>query len=447
MFESVLEKVPEYKSFYTIDELNESSEKLAKKYPSRVKIFEIGKSRKGEKIRALRIGKGKKTALLFGFPHPNEPIGSMTLEYLSLKLVEDKALSELDFTWYIIKAIDVDGARLNEGWFKGPFTPLNYALNYYRPPSYQQVEWTFPIEYKTLVWNKPLPETKALMKIIDDRKPRFMYSLHNSGFGGVYFYVSSPCKPLYSKFQNLAKKEKLPLHLGEPEAPYMKKLADAIFKMPTSAESYEFLKKHVKKDPAKIIKGGTSSVDYARKAGENFTLVCEMPYYYDPRIAETSKSDVTRKEAVFYNIKIEKERYNFVKKNYTQVKARIKKHKNKKPFIDTIEEFLRRFPDQIAAREHWAETDPKLKKKATVAEKFDSYVLSRFYGLLISGILYRCVKDTENREVEKEAFNRTTELNQELEKQLSYKVIPIKSLVRVQLGSALLAAEYVNRKH
>jgi hypothetical protein len=446
MFDDVLKEVPDYKTFYTIDELNDSSEKLAKKYPTKVKISVVGKSRKGEKIKALKIGKGKKTALLFGFPHPNEPIGSMTLEYLSQKLVEDKALSKLDFTWYIIKAIDIDGARLNEGWFKGPFTPLHYALNYYRPPSHQQVEWTFPIKYKTLVWNKPLPETKALMKIIDNNKPRFMYSLHNSGFGGVYFYVSTPCKLLYSKFQNLAKQEKLPLHLGEPEAPYMKKLADAIFKMPTSAESYEFLKKHLNKDPAKVIKSGTSSVDYARRAGENFTLVCEMPYYYDPRIGDTSKSDVIRKEAVLYDLKLENENYNFVKKEYAKAKAHLKKYKDKKPFIDSIEEFLRRFPDQVAARKHWAETDPKLKRKATVAEKFDSYVLSRFYGLLMSGMLYRCIKDTKNEKTEKEVLSRITELNQKLEKQLSYKIIPIKSLVRVQLGSALITAEYIDKK-
>jgi len=118
MFDDIIE-VPEYKAFYTIDELNASSEKLAHKYPDKVKIFEIGRSRKGEKIRALRIGKGKKTALLFGFPHPNEPIGSMTLEYLSWRLAEDKGLGKLDFTWYIVKCIDPDGARLNEGVVQG----------------------------------------------------------------------------------------------------------------------------------------------------------------------------------------------------------------------------------------------------------------------------------------------------------------------------------------
>jgi len=446
MFDNIIEEVPDYKTFYTIDELKASSEKLAQKYPLKVKVSKIGKSRKGEEIKALRIGKGRKTALLFGFPHPNEPIGSMTLEYLSWRLAEDRALDKLDFTWYIVKCIDPDGARLNEGWFKGPFTPLNYALNYYRPPGYQQIEWTFPIKYKTLVWDKPIPETRALMRIMEDVKPQFMYSLHNSGFGGVYFYVSSRCKPLYQKFQNLAKKEKLPLHLGEPEAPYMKKLAEAIFKMPTSVERYDFLKKHTKKDPAKIINYGTSSDDYARRVAGSFTLVCEMPYYYDPKIGDTSESDVIRKEAVLHSIKLAEERYNFIKEKYSEVKSGLREHEDKKPFVDAIEDSLKRFPDVIAAHKHWAKTDPELKRKATVAEKFDSYVISRFYDLLSLSMLYRCVKNTNNDKVEMEVLQCVKKWNEKLEKQLTYKVIPIKSLVRVQLGSALLTAEYVGKK-
>jgi len=447
LFEDIIKEVPAFKSFCTVDELRSSSEKLAREHPDKVGLFEIGKSRKGEKIEALRIGKGKKTALLFGFPHPNEPIGSMTLEYLTERLAEKGPLDKLDFTWYIVKCIDPDGARLNEGWFKGPFTPMHYALNYYRSPGYQQVEWNFPIKYKTLCWNKPIPETKALMKIISDVKPSFMYSLHNSGFGGVYFYVSDRCKSLYPKLQSLARRENLPLHLGEPETPYMKKFAKAIFDMPPASQTYDFLKKHTKKDPAKIINHGTSSDDYARRVAKTFTLVCEMPYYYDTRIADTSKSDIVRRDAVLYGIALAEESFNFVKQKYSQVKSNIRNYREKRPFVDAIEDSLKRFPDVIAAQKHWARTDPKVRRKATVAEKFDSHVLSRFYGLSFFGMLYRCVKGTKNEKIEKEVLRKIKEWNEELEKQLKYKVIPIQSLVRVQLGSALFAAEYIRGLH
>jgi len=446
MFADALAEVPDFKAFFTVDELNKSSEELARKNPSKVEIFQIGNSRKGEEIRALRIGKGRNTALLFGFPHPNEPIGSMTLEYLSSRLVEDRSLDQLDYTWYIIKCADPDGARLNERWFKGPFSPLHYALNYYRPPGYQQIEWTFPIKYKTLVWDNPIPETRALMKVMENVKPQFMYSLHNSGYGGVYFYVSSRCRPLYSKFQNLAKNEGLPLHLGEPEAPYMKKLGEAIFKMPTSVERYDFLKKNSEKDPAEIINYGTSSDDYARRVAGSFTLVCEMPYYYDSRIGDTSESDVIRKEAILHGIELAEERHYFVKKNYSKAKASVEDRVDKRPFVDAIEDSLKRFLDVIKAWKRWAKTDPKVRRKATVAEKFDSYVISRFYDLLSLGMLYRCVKGTQNKQIEKAVLEQIKTWNEELESQLAYKVIPIRSLVRVQLGSALLTADYIGKK-
>jgi len=115
-------------------------------------------------------------------------------------------------------------------------------------------------------------------------------------------------------------------------------------------------------------------------------------------------------------------------------------------FIDAIEDSLKRFPDVIAAQKHWARTDPKVRRKATVAEKFDSHVLSRYYGILSFGMLYRCVKDTGNQKIEEEVLKKIREWNQELEKQLNYKVIPIQSLVRVQLGSAMFTAEYIGKK-
>jgi len=37
----------------------------------------------------------------------------------------------LGYTWYLVKCIDPDGTRLNEGWFKGPFSIENLARHYY----------------------------------------------------------------------------------------------------------------------------------------------------------------------------------------------------------------------------------------------------------------------------------------------------------------------------
>src|SRR5690606_19785368 len=133
--------------FLTIDELTESSHRLVDEYPEIASLREVGKTRRGDPIELLTIQGGDLQAFIFGGPHPNEPIGTMCIEYLSRKLCEDDALrAELGCTWHFIKSIDADGMRLNEGWFKGPFTPTNYARHYYRPEPEAQVEWTFPID-------------------------------------------------------------------------------------------------------------------------------------------------------------------------------------------------------------------------------------------------------------------------------------------------------------
>jgi hypothetical protein len=45
-------------------------------------------------VQALIIRGGDKNRVLaFGFPHPNEPIGSLVLEFLSHKLVTDREYS------------------------------------------------------------------------------------------------------------------------------------------------------------------------------------------------------------------------------------------------------------------------------------------------------------------------------------------------------------------
>ncbi len=88
----VLMGVPDYREFMSIDELNESSLLLDERHPEVVRLFKLGESARGEPIYALRVGEGALKAVLIGFPHPNEPIGSLTIEYLSNRLAEDEGL-------------------------------------------------------------------------------------------------------------------------------------------------------------------------------------------------------------------------------------------------------------------------------------------------------------------------------------------------------------------
>lgn len=446
--QKVLMAVPDYQVFLTVDELSASTHRLAERHPGVVEVLPAGRSRHGDPIEVLRIGHGPEEALLFAMPHPNEPIGSMTLEYLSWRLAEDEALREaLGYTWYLIKCIDPDAARLNEGWFKGPFSVTNYARHFFRPPSFQQVEWTFPVDYKTLHFHDPLPETQAVMALIERVRPHFIYSLHNSGFGGVYFYISEDAVPLREPFYRLVESQELPLHLGEPEAPYMVQYARAIFKVPFIAETYDYLAAHIGGDPAETIRWGTSSFDHARQFGDPFCLVCEMPYFYNPAIHDTSPGKTVRREAILQGIADDREGLRFLQQQYDAVQPELTVDS---PFRDAIAEALRTTPQHLAAEENWARTDPRTVEMATVAEEFDNLHVNRFYRLLRLGMFVRMLGVQAEATGESAARGAARAAVQsafaarsaELEASLAYSVIPIQKLVRVQLGSALLAAGY-----
>jgi hypothetical protein len=442
----IVDAVPDYGVFHTVDELKASTHQLAKGYPNTVEILPIGQSRRGDPIDAIKIGDGPRQALLFAMPHPNEPIGSMMLEYLSLRLARDDALrASLGYTWYLVKCIDPDGTRLNEGWFKGPFSIANYARHYYRPPAYQQVAWTFPIDYKTLHFHDPPPETQALMALIKQVRPDFMYSLHNSDFGGVYFYIWEEAPLLYEPFHRLVQSQGLPLHLGEPEMPYEIEFATAIYKDNSISAEYDYLEEQTGTDPAEIITGGTLSFEYARRFCDPFTLICEMPYFYHPAIGDTSASDMVRRDALLLAIEEGREGHGVLRGLYDAVEHELTVAS---PFRDAIEENLRTSLAELAAEENWARVNPETTQMATVAEKFDSLVLRRFHRLNGLGMFVRMLdaqmeatsESPSLASVRGTARETFEERAADLEAELDYTVVPIQKLVRVQLGSALLAA-------
>jgi len=268
--------MPDYADFLTIDELQQGLTALQAKYPTMVRLRTAGASAAGFPITECQIGHGKRHALLFGFPHPNEPIGSMMLHYLTEALASNAALRDhFDFTWHIVLCADPDKARLNEGWFKGTNSVTKYARHFYRPPSYQQVEWTFPVKYKKYAFTVPSPEAKALMTIIDKQRIDFSFGLHNSVFGGVYYYWSHDVPGLYSTLYGHIARMGLPLHLGEPEVPWGQKLDDkAMFRMIYFTDEYDYMEKYSPTPPEELLKSGASSDDYVRELYHTPTVNC-----------------------------------------------------------------------------------------------------------------------------------------------------------------------------
>ena len=449
--DEVLDAVPKYKEFLTVKELDASSTQLVDEF-SEVTLRKIGESREGRPISCLKIGEGERNALLFAFPHPNEPIGSMTVEFLSRYLAEHPDVTrETGFTWYLIKAIDPDGAALNEGWFKGKFDPVKYARNYYRPPGHEQMEWTFPVDYKNLSFTDPPSETQALMSLIDEIKPDFMFSLHNAGFCGVYFYLTHAIEKSYPHLVDLVRNENLPLHQGEPEAPYIKELSPGIYEMFGVQEAYDFYEANGVENPQELIKWDTSSADYLKTVTNNrgFTLLCEMPYFYDNALDDSSLTDEDRRALVFESLDFAVELYQYSKEKFDSIREYCD---SSSKIFSSVADMADNFEDRILPQFIHARNSPMYEGKATVAQAFDSRTASRYYGYLRSAMITRLCDEaiTIHPGKEKELTDIKQELDEYIEsgvrntlRSTNFEVIPIRKLVRVQVGSALNCIQYL----
>ena len=450
-FKKLIDEIPAYDHFLTVDEMDASTLKLAEDYPDLVTVTQEGTSRGGHPIYCLKIGDGPKNAFMFGCPHPNEPMGAMMLEYFSRRLCEDEALRrELGYTWYLIKSIDVDGTKLNEGWFKGPFTITNYARNFFRPVGSEQAEWTFPFTYKNYSWTTPIPETQVLMNIIDRVKPEFMYSLHNAGFGGAYWYVSGDEPSLWDGFYKAAEKQNVPLNLGEPEMVYVTQYAPACYKMTGSKDSYDYYEQSME-HPEAMMSCGTSSDDYASQYG-TYTLVAELPYFFSRKIVSDTIMPFTRAEAAIKGEQVSHDQIEQIGKILKPVKPWLTEDN---PFPKIVLLSVDKNDASTQAQIDYYKKTEAYQQPCKESEAFDCLDITRFYTLLSWGLSVRAINYAiEHTDIDpqlaKTALDQAQagfdKLAAELENDINYSVVPIRSLIGVQLESGMLVADLLRSK-
>lgn len=445
----LLDDIPHYEAFLTVDEMDASSIQLAKEYPEQVTLLELGYSKDNHPIYGLKIGNGSKAGLMYGSPHPNEPMGSMLLEYLSRKMVEDpEFLDAYDYTWYLIKCIDVDGTKKNEKWFKPPFSITNYARHFFRPAGHQQVEWTFPITYKNYSFNKPIPETVSLMNLIDEIKPTFVYSLHNAGFGGTYWYIGKDLPSAWEKLYKVSADQDIPLSLGEPEVNYIPELAPAIFKMFGTKEIYDYYEAFGNKPPEALIQTGTSAHGYCEAQGYDSTvLVTELPYFYEPAIEDHTTLEITREASFLEGLDFSYEESLKQEAFYKQIPH----HKNNQ-YLMMIETSLDSHKDHYETSKNFVQSNEAYQALCKVSEDFDNSKVKRFYNLLSWSLLLRGIDEEidkgqdlhELRKSVQEAFEKRA---LETEALLNYEFIPIRKLIHVQLESGLIILDALEGGH
>lgn len=266
--------------FAGVEEIGAGVRRVAERRSGIASADTIGITRAGRSLARLTIGSGDRQAVVLGMTHPNEPTGAHgALALAELLAADDELRSALGLMWHIVPCADPDGAALNEAWFGGPYDRATYARQFYRPPFAEQVEWTFHMEDRRLPGLTPLPETKALMGLIDAVEPELMVSMHNAEVGGLYCYVTRDRPDLTHAMAAICDATGLRAYRGEPEEP-ADILAPGVFRVAPALEGAAML----------------CSTDYAGRH-DAFAVMTEPPLWADPRVGDLRPIAFTRAES------------------------------------------------------------------------------------------------------------------------------------------------------
>ncbi|MBI2451753.1 hypothetical protein HYV50_01600 [Candidatus Pacearchaeota archaeon] len=429
----VLDKVEDYDSFLTLEELDKKAFQLSKRYG--FEIREVGKSENNHPIYVIQVGRGSKNAFIWGFPHPNEPIGSLTIDWLVNYFGRSpEALRKTGYTWHFMYTADPDGTRLNKEWFKGRLTLDRYFTNFYRPPANRMIDWTFPIKYKDFEWEKPLIETKVLMGIINGIKPDLMYPIHNSGFGGAYFFSTRKFDDeYYDSLTRFTQDLGIPLHLGEPEEEFMKKIVKPFYFDFGFVDYYEQMKK-IGKNPLEVLKHGDNSTFYLlSKNPEAVVIKGEVPYFFSDKILDNSLSSKTRREVWLSFLENSEKNLEFLQPIIAKTLFVLQEPN---AWFYVMKDAKRRWDIRTTeAMKNYVNSSPEFDRIATEAEVFDGLLESYFGGGLLFGKARRAVLESGLGSSEiKVLEDKIRECSKTISSETNWKVLPIKKLVQLQLG-------------
>jgi Zinc carboxypeptidase len=429
-----LSHVPGYTAFPSVDAMQAELDEMAAAHPDLVRLRHIGTSRLGEPLRALSVGDGPADAVVIGGPHPNEPVGGLTVSALIKLLCEDAELrAKLGYRWHFVPCVDPDGARLNELWYGRPGDRRAYVEHFFRPDLAEQVEWTFPLTHGDYHFDRTLPETAALMRLMDEVRPSLVYSLHNGEYHGALFYLNREDVALAERLTELPVREGLPLHHGEPELPGAKPIAPAVYLTPAGAQV------------GAAFGAGGSSADYAARFGA-LHLVAEVPYWAEHRVSDQSATDRPYGEVVAEAAVARRELIETLRAAMRAVSDDLTVAS---PFRRSTESTLETFRKMAELEESLPGPD-RLDRPATVAEEFGSRQTTHLLRLRLLGVFLRML-DAELaagnltlaiREQRRALAERFEAWYGEAEADSPGPPVEIRKLVAVQLGAALIAASH-----
>ncbi|GAA3714954.1 M14 family zinc carboxypeptidase [Streptomyces tremellae] len=211
----------------TVGELTARAGALAAAHPGRAALRRVGRSRGGEPLTLLTVGRGERDVLVVAGPHANEPVGGATALRLAEHLLAAAPGDGAGAAWHLLICLDPDGARRNERWLSGPMTLDHHFRRMFRPSFHEQPEWLHARSRAEL-----LPETRALVDLQDELRPFVQFSLHGVDIGGSFVQLTRPLPGIGDALARSAADRNIPLELSPFDAFFCPSSGAGVFDMP-----------------------------------------------------------------------------------------------------------------------------------------------------------------------------------------------------------------------
>ena len=442
---TLLDDLPEFESFLTVDEQIAAARRLAADYPEGVQLLELGPSTCGEQIWCLKVGEGRFKAFVHGFPNSEEPYGGNLVAELARLLAANPSLSQdLDYTWYLVMCSDPDGARRNEAFQRGPVTPLNFSLNYYRTPHSITPDACFPFRYGPLDLNAPTAETRAMMSLLDRVPMTFLSGLHMMKWGGISYMVPHACPELYPGLQEAARRFGVFLR-KRPGTMLAPGIMHAAYLQPARNWVRHWAAGNRNLEPI----SGCDLYEYVQVINPNaFMLIPECCIWYDPRMLDDRPSGAALGEALDYADDVTRRAQEFV----------LELRQAAEPHLGQPTPWRKMVEERIVARlsQHTNVSDPPFavrgrdrSRPITVAEKVGIEGHDDLYRMFELGGMYKMLEE-EHKATGQAALEKLRDRARErlgaydTFLHCNYDVVnmPIRSLVGMGIGALIEGARY-----
>jgi hypothetical protein len=441
----ILSDVPEYSRFLRVNEIEDVAGNFGR-YSS-VEERTIGKTAENRPLKMYVMGGGGKTALIIGVPHSDEPLGSLVTIHFIDWMMKHPEVDFFGWRWLIIPVLEQRGMRMNESWFSSWGSLVDTAKSYFREPTENQYEWTFPFEYKNYKWVHPRPESEAVKETIKVEKPDLLCNLHHCGFYDTYYYFSKDLPEAYPPLRALSDTLGLPLSTSNPDVPFGKVLTPGFYQMYGLKDYIDYYSEYEPENLLTMRRGASSDEWYQEKLG-GFSFNCEVPLFKSSMKKDCEPShgklDVLLKERR--------------KKRGATIQYCLDVLTKLEPFF--------RFSDPLllgSVLKHVANAKLELSfaaskiqaagtRNATNLEVFENDLMIDVADLLLLGQVWRVtetIRGNQRSQTENIAarINRKIlTLDKKINDQGGFVTIPLQKTVKMQLGSILIIADVLSRE-